>query len=394
MVAGQRPPVRPTPPPAACSSRCCCAAGRPPPHRGWTGQPAPAGSHPSADAGPRPSWPARSAPRRSWTWPVTPSPTPPGRTGPPPRPAGRPRTGPPAPAGSDTGDRRHGAAAPGWWSGGRPWPGTGAVRSAASTGPARARPCCADRSASRSRSSPRRPWRPPPAWSATPAGSSPSPASAISSRSRSSRSCPVSRCTTFSHVSALAPVRAEATIFATMTTPGRIVFAEIRYSAARLNSSVGESCSIARSSRNCSRSFIASLPAGAVFQLRYVSHQPQMIRASMRALPVPLQHRRVQPHAVCQPGHRPRRRRRHLIRYEPKPRQRRELNREPKPISRSTAMTRINEGDIGRRQREVPDQVVLADIGKRPQLLQLILGEHARRHRPPQTSDPGKRYEP
>jgi restriction system protein len=47
-----------------------------------------------------------------------------------------------------------------------------------------------------------------------------------------------------------------------MTTPGRIVFAEIRYSAARLNSSVGESCSIARSSRNCSRSFIASLPAG------------------------------------------------------------------------------------------------------------------------------------
>ncbi len=41
-----------------------------------------------------------------------------------------------------------------------------------------------------------------------------------------------------------------------------------------------------------------------------------------------------------------------------------------------------------------PDQVVLADIGKRPQLLQLILGEHARRHRPPQTSDPGKRYEP
>jgi hypothetical protein len=57
-------------------------------------------------------------------------------------------------------------------------------------------------------------------------------------------------------------------------------------------------------------------------------------------------------------------------------------------------MTRINEGDIGGRQREVPDQVVLADIGKRPQLLQLILGEHARRHRPPQTSDPGKRYEP
>ena len=34
------------------------------------------------------------------------------------------------------------------------------------------------------------------------------------------------------------------------------------------------------------------------------------------------------------------------------------------------------------------DQVVLVDIGKRPQLLQLILGEHARRYRPHQTSDP------
>ena len=212
MVAGQRPPSARHHLPQLAHPDAARAAGRPPPRRGWTGQPAPAGSHPSADAGPRPSWPARSAPRRSWTWPVTPAPTPPGRTAPPPRPAGRPRTGPPAPAGSDTGDRRHGAAAPGWWSGGRPWPGTGAVRSAASTGQACARPCCAGRSASRSRSSPRRPWRPLPAWSATPAGS-PSPASATAAgpghraAARSADAHQLRR-------QRPRPVRAEATIFA------------------------------------------------------------------------------------------------------------------------------------------------------------------------------------
>jgi hypothetical protein len=58
-------------------------------------------------------------------------------------------------------------------------------------------------------------------------------------------------------------------IFAKMSVPGRITFADIRYSRARLNNNVGESCSIARSRRNCSSSFIASLPAGAVFHSRY-----------------------------------------------------------------------------------------------------------------------------
>ncbi|HZD13765.1 MAG TPA: hypothetical protein VE196_01225 [Pseudonocardiaceae bacterium] len=72
------------------------------------------------------------------------------------------------------------------------------------------------------------------------------------------------RCCTRSHVNALAPARAEATIFATITTPGRIVFAEIRYSLANVNNNVGESCSIARSSSNCSQSFIAGLAAGAL----------------------------------------------------------------------------------------------------------------------------------
>ena len=62
-----------------------------------------------------------------------------------------------------------------------------------------------------------------------------------------------------------------------VTIPGRIVFAEIRYSAATVNSNPGESCSIARSSRNCSRSFIAALSAGALFHPRYPARQTRVI---------------------------------------------------------------------------------------------------------------------
>ena len=97
----------------------------------------------------------------------------------------------------------------------------------------------------------------------------PSPASLASSRSRSEQRCPVSRWPTRSDVSAVAPARAEVIILSRTDTPGRIVLADIRNSAARLNSSVGESCSIARSSRNCSSSFISPPPAGALFQPRY-----------------------------------------------------------------------------------------------------------------------------
>jgi hypothetical protein len=60
-------------------------------------------------------------------------------------------------------------------------------------------------------------------------------------------------------------------IFASVTAPGRITFADIRYSRARLNNSVGESCSIARSSRNCSSSFISRPPSAAVFHPRYLA---------------------------------------------------------------------------------------------------------------------------
>ena len=99
----------------------------------------------------------------------------------------------------------------------------------------------------------------------------PSPTSYIGTRSRSWRTCRVSRCSTFCEVSSPAPARALPTIFASVTAPGRITFADIRYSRARLNNSVGESCSIARSSRNCSSSFISRLPSAAVFQPRYLA---------------------------------------------------------------------------------------------------------------------------
>ena len=42
---------------------------------------------------------------------------------------------------------------------------------------------------------------------------------------------------------------------------------------------------------------------------------------------------------------------------------------------------RVDERDISASQREVPDQVVLADARERPQLVQLLIREQARRHR-------------
>ena len=48
--------------------------------------------------------------------------------------------------------------------------------------------------------------------------------------------------------------RACATLSNTVTGPGRITCAEIKYSHASLNNNVGESCSIARANRNSSNS--------------------------------------------------------------------------------------------------------------------------------------------
>jgi hypothetical protein len=96
----------------------------------------------------------------------------------------------------------------------------------------------------------------------------PNPTSNLSSRSRSAITCSVSRCATFWCVNAVAVVLAEATICVRVTAPGRTVRAAIRYSHARLNSVVGESCSIARPSRNSSSSLTATPSDPAGFQDR------------------------------------------------------------------------------------------------------------------------------
>ena len=62
----------------------------------------------------------------------------------------------------------------------------------------------------------------------------PSPASTSSIRSRSARTSPVSRCPTICAVRSPAPLRAVPTIFASTIAPGRITFADTRYSRARL----------------------------------------------------------------------------------------------------------------------------------------------------------------
>ena len=123
-------------------------------------------------------------------------------------------------------------------------------------------------------------------------------------------------------------------------------------------------------------------------------HQQQVIAAGMQTAPVPLERLRVQAQPLSEPRHRHRRRRAHLIRHEPQPRQRAELNGKAQPVSRATATTRIHEGHVRPRQREVPDQVVSADVGKRAQLRQLFLGEHPCRHHDHPRHARAKPYEP
>jgi hypothetical protein len=88
--------------------------------------------------------------------------------------------------------------------------------------------------------------------------------STTSSRSSSAASVGVaSRIgATLSQVSACAAARAAATRSSSTTTPGRITFAELRYSHASRNSSDGASCSIPRASRNSSSSLSSNALAG------------------------------------------------------------------------------------------------------------------------------------
>ena len=85
--------------------------------------------------------------------------------------------------------------------------------------------------------------------------------SVTSRASNSARRASVSRCANLSEVSRTAAARAAATRSSNVTTPGRTTFELRRCSQANRNSSDGESCSIARASRNSSSSLPASIPA-------------------------------------------------------------------------------------------------------------------------------------
>jgi hypothetical protein len=83
--------------------------------------------------------------------------------------------------------------------------------------------------------------------------------SVTSSPSNAAHRVSENSCASRSKVSRCASARACATRSTTVTGPGRITRAEIRYSHPSRNSSVGESCSIARASRNSSSSLSSSV---------------------------------------------------------------------------------------------------------------------------------------
>lgn len=78
-------------------------------------------------------------------------------------------------------------------------------------------------------------------------------------------------------------------------------------------------------------------------------------RCCLRPLPIPGQRPRVHTELDGQPRHRGLRSRDDIVGHEPKPRQRRELDGEPMPVG-ATALARIHERHIRRRQRDVADQ--------------------------------------
>lgn len=114
-----------------------------------------------------------------------------------------------------------------------------------------------------------------------------------------------------------------------------------------------------------------------------ISDEPQMVGASLLTFPVDGQHTRIHLQPRPQPRHRHRRCGPHLIRHEPQPRQRAQLNSQAQALHRASSAARSDELDIRRRQREEPDHLVLPDVGKPPQLIQLTIGEQTRRHQTP-----------
>ena len=116
-----------------------------------------------------------------------------------------------------------------------------------------------------------------------------------------------------------------------------------------------------------------------------LGHQVQMRGAGLRPAAVRTDLRRIDFQLIRQPCHHHRRRGGDLVRHEPQPRQRAQRHRQTELILRTTPPPRRDERDIGRRQREEPEQLLAADFWKLPQTRQLLSREYLRRHetRPP-----------
>ena len=137
-----------------------------------------------------------------------------------------------------------------------------------------------------------------------------------------------------------------------------------------------------------------------------LGHQPHMLGPRLRPLAIRTKLRCIDIQLIRQPGHRHRRRRRHLVRHEPQPRQGAQRHRQAQTDRRAPAL-RSNKRQIRRGQREVPEQLLTTDLRELPQALQLLVREYPRRHEPqpptrrptssadkPSTNHPGPQPEP
>ncbi len=113
-----------------------------------------------------------------------------------------------------------------------------------------------------------------------------------------------------------------------------------------------------------------------------LSGQPHMLGTGLGAPAIRTDLHRIHPKLLGEPGHRHRRCRGQPVRHEPQPRQRAQRDRQPQPIRRAPATARIHERQISRGQREIPEQLLPADLREPPQTLQLLVREHPRRHEP------------
>ncbi|GES36219.1 hypothetical protein RAJCM14343_1470 [Rhodococcus aetherivorans] len=110
--------------------------------------------------------------------------------------------------------------------------------------------------------------------------------------------------------------------------------------------------------------------------------QAHMLGAGLGSPAVGTDHHRIQPQLLGDTSHRHRRSRDQPIRHESQPRQRTQRDRQAQPLGWAPAPARIHERQIRRRQREVPEQLLAADLRESPQSFQLLVREHPRRHDP------------